>query len=95
MVTKEQIERINELYKKKTEVGLTEEEQEEQTKLRRLYIDSYKENLKSQLENIKVVSPEEYEKLNKENHQHSNECGCGCQDHNHNHSHKHKPKLKH
>jgi uncharacterized protein YnzC (UPF0291/DUF896 family) len=89
VVTKEQIARINELYKKKNEVGLTEKELEEQTRLRRLYIDSFKDSLKSQLDTIKVVSPEEYELLKKEPHEHGKECGCGA------HEHKPKPKLKH
>lgn len=89
MVTKEQINRINELYKKKTEIGLTEEEQKEQAELRKLYINSVKQNLRAQLENIEVVSPEEYEKRVGSEHQHSKDCGCGA------HGHDHKPKLKH
>jgi uncharacterized protein YnzC (UPF0291/DUF896 family) len=99
LVTKEQIERINELYKKKKEVGLTEEEQEEQTGLRRLYIDSFKESLKSQLDTIKIVTPEEYEQLSKEPHKHGKDCGCGSNGHPHTHQHKHeskpRPRLKH
>jgi uncharacterized protein YnzC (UPF0291/DUF896 family) len=83
MVSKEQIDRINELYKKKNEVGLSTKELEEQQTLRRLYIDSFKSSLKSQLENIKVVSPEEYEELKKK--EHDEHCKCGCHDHNHNH----------
>jgi uncharacterized protein YnzC (UPF0291/DUF896 family) len=53
MVTDEQVKRINELYKKQKEVGLTAAEKEEQAKLRKLYIDSIKENLRSQLDIIK------------------------------------------
>lgn len=94
MVTKEQIARINELHKKSKENGLNEEEQKEQQNLRRLYIDSFKHSLKSQLDNIKIVSPEEYGKINKENiHKHDENCGCSSHEHNHNHNHK--PKLKH
>lgn len=89
MVTKEQIERINELYKKKNEVGLTSEELEEQAILRRTYIDSYKQNLKAQLENIEIVSPEKQSPTSVIGHQHSKGCGCG------NHEHKPKRKLKH
>ena len=56
MVTQEQINRINELARKsKTPEGLTEEEKIEQQKLRRLYIDSFKESLVGQLENTYIV----------------------------------------
>lgn len=81
MVTKEQINRINELAKKQRETGLTEEEKKEQYKLRRLYVDSFKENLRAQLKNIKIVSQEEYEKSKNEKN-----CSCG---HDHSHSHNH------
>lgn len=46
------INRINLLYKKSKEQGLTLEEQDEQQKLRRVYIDSFKSNLRAQLETI-------------------------------------------
>ena len=53
MVTQAQIDRINELSRKsKTPEGLTEEEKIEQQKLRRLYIDSFKE-IKYFLYNLK------------------------------------------
>lgn len=56
MVTQEQINRINELARKsKTPEGLTEDEKVEQQKLRRLYIDSFKESLVGQLENTYIV----------------------------------------
>lgn len=55
MVTKEQIDRINELAKKSKETELSEEEKKEQAQLRRLYIDSIKENLISQLDNTYIV----------------------------------------
>ena len=38
--------------------GLTEEELAERDKLRRIYIDSYKANLVSQLENTYIVQPD-------------------------------------
>lgn len=84
MVTKEQIDRINELAKKKKENILTEDEKKEQETLRRLYVDSFKENLKAQLKNIKIVSPEEYEKGKDEDkctcgHDHN----CNCENHKH------------
>lgn len=80
MITKEQKERINELYKKKQEVGLTEDEKKEQEQLRRLYIDSMKESLRSQLDSIKIVTPEEYEK---QNHKECSKDGCHCHEHKH------------
>ena len=46
--------RINELYKKSKEEGLTELEKEEQQILRRRYIDSYKANLTPQLEGVEL-----------------------------------------
>lgn len=56
MITEEKIERINELARKaKTEAGLTEEEKAEQQTLRREYIDSFKANLRTQLEQIEFV----------------------------------------
>ena len=50
----ERIARINELYHKSQDQGLTPEEKEEQAKLRREYIDSVKNNLRSQLNNINI-----------------------------------------
>lgn len=49
------IARINELYKKSKTVGLTEEEKILQQQLRREFIDSVKNNLRSQLDNISIV----------------------------------------
>lgn len=55
-ISKEQIERINALAKKKkSPEGLTPAELEEQSKLRRIYIDSFKENLRGQLMTTKFV----------------------------------------
>ena len=58
MVTQAQIDRINELARKKKEVGLTEEEAKEQAILRREYIDGFKASLVSQLENTYIVEPD-------------------------------------
>ncbi len=50
---KEKIERINFLARKsKTAEGLTAEEKEEQAKLRKEYIASFRASLKAQLDNI-------------------------------------------
>lgn len=54
----ERIARINELYHKSQEQGLTEEEKEEQTKLRKEYVASVRNNLKSQLDNIVIEKPD-------------------------------------
>ncbi|MBR6165608.1 MAG: DUF896 domain-containing protein [Clostridia bacterium] len=48
------IKRINELARKKKDVGLTEEEQAEQDILRKEYIAGYRENLKIMLDGIIV-----------------------------------------
>ena len=58
MEMKELIARINELAAKNKTVGLTDEELVERDKLRRIYIDSYKANLVSQLENTYIVQPD-------------------------------------
>lgn len=52
------IERINELAKKKREQGLTNEEAKEQSKLRKQYLDSFRKGFKHQLESTKVIDPE-------------------------------------
>lgn len=58
MEMKEVIARINELAAKNKTVGLTDEELAERDKLRRIYIDSYKQNLVAQLENTYIVQPD-------------------------------------
>lgn len=57
-MTQEKIDRINFLAKKQKSEGLTEEEKAEQFKLRREYIESYKQNLIAQLENTYIVNPD-------------------------------------
>ena len=47
--------RVNELYHKSQAEGLTEEEKEEQDKLRRAYVANIRKNLKGQLDNISIV----------------------------------------
>ena len=54
----EVIARINELAAKAKVEGLTPEETAERDKLRRIYIDSYKQNLVAQLENTYIVQPD-------------------------------------
>ncbi|MCE7786508.1 DUF896 domain-containing protein [Staphylococcus xylosus] len=52
------LQRINELAKKKKEKGLTEKEAKEQSKLRKAYLDSFREKFKQQIENTRVIDPE-------------------------------------
>lgn len=54
----EVIARINELARKAKTEALTAEELSERDKLRRIYIDSVKQNLVGQLENTYIVSPD-------------------------------------
>lgn len=49
------IARINELYHKREKEGLTEEELEEQAKLRRKYIDNVKNNFRKEIGKVKKV----------------------------------------
>lgn len=58
-MTKEKIDRINELARKsRTAEGLTEEEKAEQAALRQEYRDGVKANLEGQLQNIEIVDKE-------------------------------------
>jgi 5-formyltetrahydrofolate cyclo-ligase len=54
----EKIKRINELYHKSQNEGLTDVEKEEQATLRKDYIDSVKGNLQGQLDSIRVKMPD-------------------------------------
>ena len=63
-MNKKDIERINELARKKKTVGLTEAEVEEQQRLRRTYLDEFKENLKATLDQVYIEREDgTYEKL--------------------------------
>lgn len=53
-MTEEKIKRINELYHKSKNEGLTEEEKLEQKTLRQEYIDSFRRNLRGQLDCISI-----------------------------------------
>ncbi len=55
MITPEIIARINALAKKQRECGLTPEECSEQAKLRRIYIDNIKSQLKIHLDCIEIA----------------------------------------
>jgi len=54
-ITEADIKRINELYHKSKAEGLTDEEKAEQKKLRDDYVAAIRGNIRSQLENVKVV----------------------------------------
>lgn len=58
MLTEEKIKRINELVKISKTRDLTDQEKEEQDKLRKEYIEAFRENFKKQLENIRFVDNE-------------------------------------
>ena len=56
MVTKEQIDRINELAKKaRSSDGLTPEEMTERAKLREEYLNAIRQNFKQTLDNIDII----------------------------------------
>lgn len=75
MITKEMIDRINELYHKSKEVGLSEEEKAEQARLRMEYVKEIRERVKHQLDNIEFVD--------------EHECGENCNHAHHHHHYKH------
>ena len=58
MNMQEKIDRINALYHKSKAEGLTDEEKEEQAKLRAEYVASVRNNLRSQLDNISIQEPD-------------------------------------
>lgn len=53
-MTDEKIQRINVLYRKAKEEGLTEEEKAEQQELRKQFIADFRRNLRGQLDNISI-----------------------------------------
>lgn len=54
----EQIDRINELYRKSKAEGLTESEKKEQDTLRKQFIADVRGNVRAQLNNIDMVNPD-------------------------------------
>ena len=54
----ERIAKINELYHKSQNEGLTDEEKELQTKLRAEYVASVRANLRGQLEHMSIQKPD-------------------------------------
>lgn len=63
---KEQVQRINELARKKKTVGLTPEELEEQDRLRKQYLSDFREGMKQMLDQVYIQQEDgEYKKLEK------------------------------
>jgi len=73
MITDELIQRINELARKKKSQGLTPEEQVEQQKLYRIYLDSVRNQLITQLDAAGIKRKDHV-------------CQDGCTCHHHHHS---------
>lgn len=75
MITKELLDKINALAHKQRNEGLTEEEKQEQQKLRKIYLAGIRQQVIDQLGG---PPPK------KKNNRHKHNCSCGC-----NHHHKH------
>ena len=58
MNMQEVIARINELARKAKSEGLNEEERKERDELRKIYIASVRDNLRAQLDNTYIVTPD-------------------------------------
>jgi uncharacterized protein YnzC (UPF0291/DUF896 family) len=54
----QRITRINELYHKSQKEGLTEDEKQEQAKLRQEYVAAIRQSLRGTLENVSIVNPD-------------------------------------
>ncbi len=57
-MTEQKIARINELYRKSKEAGLTEEEKTEQQALRQEYLEAVRNNMRQTLANVRVKNPD-------------------------------------
>ncbi|GIN91125.1 UPF0291 protein [Siminovitchia terrae] len=57
MVSKEKLDRINQLAKKAKSTGLTKEEAKEQSKLRGEYLQSFRAKMRETIENVRVFDP--------------------------------------
>ncbi|MCR5083621.1 MAG: DUF896 domain-containing protein [Parasporobacterium sp.] len=58
MGNEERLIRINELAKKQRESGLSDEEKKEQDKLRKEYVKEFHNNLRGQLDRVKIQNPD-------------------------------------
>lgn len=59
MITKDLVEKINFYARKEKSMGLSKEEEEDRDILRKQYLKAFRSNLKSQLDNIKIVDEKE------------------------------------
>lgn len=57
MLSREKIDRINELSKKSKREGLTREEYVEQQALRNQYLEAFRQNFKNTLKNVTIIDP--------------------------------------
>ena len=57
MFPQNKLNRINELAKKKKEIGLTQDEAKEQSKLRAEYLKHFRSTMVNTIENVKVYDP--------------------------------------
>lgn len=57
MLSKEKLNRINELAKKSKSEGLTSQEKKEQQQLREQYLQNIRKTFKGTIENMKVIDP--------------------------------------
>ncbi len=58
MITEADVKRINELYHKSQNEGLTEEEKDEQQRLRKAYVESMRANVRANLDSIVIQRPD-------------------------------------
>ncbi|MFI8574551.1 DUF896 domain-containing protein [Rossellomorea aquimaris] len=58
MLSKTKMNRINELAKKSKSSGLTEQEAKEQSKLRKDYLETFRQSMKGTIENTRIFDPE-------------------------------------
>ncbi|WP_163971307.1 DUF896 domain-containing protein [Oceanobacillus halotolerans] len=57
MISKEKLNRINELSKKSKQTGLTEKEKKEQQALRQEYLKNVRKSFKNQFKTMTVIDP--------------------------------------
>lgn len=61
MLSKDKLDRLNFLAKKKKTEGLSEAETAEQQELRQEYLKNFRNSFRNQLDNIEIVDPEDTE----------------------------------
>jgi uncharacterized protein YnzC (UPF0291/DUF896 family) len=57
MLSKEKLERINELSKKSKTSGLSIEEAKQQSALRKEYLETFRSTMRDTIESVKVIDP--------------------------------------